>query len=199
MLAVLLLATLSPVGDREIAPMPREKKVPMRLVYERPFDYEGEVMAVSKSSITVRGRDTCDRVGPDIIREFAAGKHLAKGEQDPDESVNSDYRLSDVKKGDKVHLVLRASGDDDLCLAIRIMRRPGGEVPPAPFEPSDVPHKYHLDMNAYQAHEERGIPLPPRLDPEYQRWQDKLREKALMEFIRKQDHTAPPPRPVIRR
>ena len=179
---------------RDIAPPPREKFV---RPIPRPADYVGEVLAVSKNSITIRGRDTCDHESPDVIRNFKAGSHLAKGEQDPFEASGFDYRLSDAKVGDKVLTKLREAGDDDLCIQIRIQRRPKGLVPPAPFESADNPHKYHNDMNAYQAHEERGVPLPLRLNPDFQRYLSDLRNHEYMLYRKEKDRTAPPPRPVF--
>ena len=152
--------------------------------------------------------------GDDIIRTFKAATYLAKGEQDPWD--DGDYRLMDVKVGDKVITILRAAGaetalwpalipqgtyspEDDLCITIRIHRRPGGLVPPAPFEKADVPHKYHIDANAYQAHEERGVPLPLRLDPDYQRALSEAHARMVDERFIRQQRIAPMPRPVVRK
>lgn len=190
---MLAIALNGPAGSEfPSAPPPREKHL-------RPTVYVGEVMAVTNRSITIRGKDQCDKDGRDIIRTFQAGPHLAKGEQDPREDSNSDYRLSDVKVGDKVITKLRAVGDNDVCLAVSIRRRPGGLVPPAPFEKADVPHKYHIDANAYQAHEERGVPLPLRLDEIYQRASSETHARMVDERFKQKERIAPPPRPVVRK
>lgn len=211
MTAVLSLALL--LGDSAhgaaIAPPPRVKHI-------RPTSYRGEVMAVTKDSVTIRGKDDCDRNGPDVVRTFKAATHLAKGEQDPAEASGTDYRLIDVKVGDKVSTKIRSAGDeasawpalvrpgtyspeDDLCLTISIRRRPSGLVPPAPFEKADVPHKYHIDANAYQANEERGVPLPLRLDEDYQRKQSEIHARWVDERFKQQQRIAPPPRPAVRK
>lgn len=194
----LALAISNRTEERATAPLPREKQV-LRGVYTRPTVYVGEVMAVTKDSVTIRGRDECDKDGPAVIRTFKAAKHLSKGEEDPRETSNSNYRLIDVKIGDLVITKLREDGDDDLCLTISIRRRPGGMVPPAPFEKADVQHKYHIDANAYQEHEERGVPLPLRLDENYQRAVSEQFAREYIQNRKKRERIAPPPRPLERK
>src|SRR5438477_465783 len=78
--------------------------------------------------------------------------------------------------------------------------RPGGFVPPAP---GDNLNSYHDRMNAWQAFEEKGIPLPPQYDPAVQqlkaeeRWREEKAYRARRAWL--EDHTAPPPRGVRRR
>ena len=54
--AIALLSCGTNGDNLAIAPPPRVK-------YVRPTDYVGEVMAVTDKSITIRGRDQCDKDG----------------------------------------------------------------------------------------------------------------------------------------
>lgn len=176
------------------APPPRAKPAAPR----RLPNYYGEVLAVNKGSITIRGREegTNDAV---VTRTFPAGEALLRGEQDRRERSDNDYRLADVKVGDTVFVVLDLATPDDTCLTVRIRRRPGGSVPPAPWDNARDPH--HLRMNAWQAFEEKGVPLPPKYDPKYVSADDLERERMLKEYRRQlklmdEGRIAPPPRPV---
>lgn len=198
-MVLLSIASLVASSDLPVAPAPRSEVV-QRV---RTCSFTGEVVAVNKQSITVRGHDP-EMPGRDtIIRYFEANQALKQGKQDPREKSSSDYRLSDVEVGDKVYLILHPSGDDDICAAVRIRRRPGGLVPPAPFEDPDVRIPNHVILRAYQALEEKGIPLPPELDPNVREARDALARQdraTLMEYRMKVEKglIAPPPRPVIR-
>ena len=129
--ALLVCALLHTVDTSSlpVAPAPRPA-VAKKLPPWRPTStYYGEVMAVdARFSITLRGNENNDNA-PKVIYSFPAGNALLRGEQDPRERSNSDYRLSDVKVGDIVYIMIHHSGEDNLCAAVRIQRRPGGEVP----------------------------------------------------------------------
>jgi hypothetical protein len=200
-LAAGLLATaVGPGEPTAVAPPPRVAQA--KRVVPRPTEYYGHVLAVDGQSITVRGSEM-GRPGDElVIRRFVAGEYLANGEQDPWERLNCDYRLGDIRVGDRVYLKLHELGDEDVCASVRIFRRPGGRVPPAPWdepEPGRIP--YHERMNAQQAFEEKGIPLPRRLDPNAPPTAEELEikrknEEALARLRWRWDHTAPPPRKV---
>jgi hypothetical protein len=130
--------------------------------------FYGEVLAVDSKSINIRGQEEGLPVEK-VTRYFPAGAALRKGEQEPLEKTSWDYRLSDVKVGDIVVVVIHIYGDEHECVTICIRRRPGGAVPKAPFEAPGVPIPHHEMMNAYQRFEEKGIPLPLKFDPDYQR------------------------------
>jgi hypothetical protein len=71
------------------------------------------------------------------------------------------YRLTDVKVGDWVRIIYARVDGVDTCDHIKIIKRPGGRVPPLPKgvkEVSVVP--YHERMNAYWDLEDKGIPYP---------------------------------------
>ena len=205
--AVLLVAGMDPADPAAIAPAPRK--------LTRPSTYRGQVLAVDSGSITIRGSESGDPTEV-LDWKFPASPPLLSGEQDRDFKSCIDYRLSDVWVGDWVYIRIRQSGKTDLCAAVIIERRPGGFVPPALWEnPREHPNPHHEAMNAWQAFEERGVPLPAKYDPvlkaikaqaDEKLWaEEAARHKARMmeRFAREErewarDHTAPPPRAVKR-
>jgi hypothetical protein len=100
-----------------------------------------------------------------LPRKFAVSRQLAAGafRRRPQVVVSASYRLSDVRVGDWVEVGYARIGDLDICYDLRIARRPGGQVPPAPGEDPDTPErsKYHVRMNEIQAREEKEKTLPP--------------------------------------
>jgi hypothetical protein len=203
----LISALLVPAQDftkpKAVAPLPREVRSKVRFI-RGTMTYVGEAMEVDSHSITVRGKEEGNLAGV-VIRTFPAGPALLRGEQDPQEARNSDYRLEDVKVGDKVFLKLKRGEPDEeaVCLTVAIVRRPGGLVPRAPFEDPYSSDPHHVVANAWQAFEERGLPLPLKYDPEYKQLENEaskarylsMREKRMREYEKK----APPPRPVVRK
>lgn len=100
-------------------------------------------------------------------KEFALADELAKGNYSNSASIDDTYRIVDVKIGDKVFIGFDRRNGVDICTAIRIVRRPGGVVPPAPGEkPTDV-HRHHEQANADQAWEENKVPYPRKYWPSY--------------------------------
>ena len=196
-------------GDNlAVAPAPRPAVAKKLLPWRPTTTYYGEVLAVdARFSITLHGNENNDNA-PKVIYSFPAGNALLRGEQDPRERSNSDYRLSDVKVGDIVYIMIHQSGEDNLCAAVRIQRRPGGEVPRAPFEPGDVRDHYHDAMNAFQRFEEKGIPLPLKYNPNYispEEIEARLANTRMIERLKHDDRMrfegriAPMPRPVVRK
>ena len=180
------------------APPPRQKLT----------NYLGEVMSVGKDYITIRGKEETDKAGEAISRTFSIGDELLKGKQDPRERCQSDYRLTDVSVGDIVYIVLHRSGGDVVCTTVRIRRRPGGEVPRAPFEEPDSRDPYHEAMNAYQRFEEKGVPLPLKYNLDFQRavsaeeravFEKQLAKLKHEDRMRLEGRIAPMPRPVVRK
>lgn len=104
------------------------------------------------------------------------------------------YRIADVRVGD--HVVVRYSSINGAieCDHVRIIKRPGGRVPPIPDEadalfrpkqrdprrPAPLWFPHHEVVNAHLDLEERGIPFPEHFGP-YRRFP-----------------VAPPPREVVR-
>lgn len=181
-----------------VAPPPRE--VVARL-QERCRSFQGKVMAVDQSAVVVTGVEP-GVAEVETTRRYRAAGPLAAGRWDPAESRGDTYRLADVRVGDRVYLRIAPDGDEDVCRAVSILRRPGGRVPPAPGEPADAAVKHHEVVNARQDHEEFGDPLPEFLDPE-KRKERAARNQRETEEIRRQeaarllrDRTAPPPREV---
>ena len=73
------------------------------------------------------------------------------------------YRLTDVKVGDWVCIKYARVDGVDVCDHIKIVKRPGGRVPPLPpgvEERSRIP--YHEWMNAYWDLEDKGIRYPEK-------------------------------------
>jgi len=150
-----------------------------------------KVLAVGAEFITVQS-------GTERPMTFPTSETLRAGRVVAQPSPTALHKLNLVKMGDKVTIYVGQTAGTEVCTQIGIHRRPGGKVPPAE-DPPGATIRFHERMNALQDFEERGIPLPPRLDPEFPRWQFQQGGKAYIEFVRKRDHTAPPPRPVIRK
>lgn len=98
-------------------------------------------------------------------RLFIAIGPLANGEYLEHGTPAAQYRLSDVKVGDKVFLDWWRFEGADYIHYVRIERRPGGKVPPSPAEKPDEKNPWHEKANAYQELEEKGTPLPEKFRP----------------------------------
>lgn len=141
----------------------------------------GTVTAVDKESITVADvgkiitryipvpgqpdREEVTIIPPQPPRRFIAHGPLAKGGYLEHGSPASQYRLSDVKVGDKVFFDWWRFEGTDYVHYVRIDRRPGGRVPPSPAEKPGEENPWHEKANAYQDLEEKGIPLPEKFRP----------------------------------
>jgi hypothetical protein len=103
----------------------------------------------------------------EACEELAAGKYLAvlNNREIP---YTDTYRLADVRVGDVVIIASRRENGIAVCKTIRIMRRPGGQIPPTPVEPPDPRHKHHEMRQAEQDLEEKGIPIPDRFLPPWE-------------------------------
>jgi hypothetical protein len=129
-------------------------------VQYRNRGFDGRVTAVTDRSISIfgigmpgMGGDSWD---PEE-RHFVASDLLAAGGFD----ALIGYRLSDVCVGDIVSILYDRIDGIDICVSVRIRRRPGGRIPPCNL-PGCKCHEY---WNAIQNWEERGIPLPPEHAP----------------------------------
>ena len=72
------------------------------------------------------------------------------------------YLLKDLKKGDKIQLIANIEKDrSEWCGEVRILRRPGGKIPPKPGD-GDSPLAWHLYKQAEQDWEEKGVPIPEK-------------------------------------
>jgi hypothetical protein len=97
------------------------------------------------------------------VRRFPVDAMLARGGFHADLLPGGTYRLSDVRVGDEVSILLGRERQDGICYSISIRRRPRGHVPPAPGEgPDPRLGPYHERRNAEQDYEYLGIPLPDR-------------------------------------
>jgi hypothetical protein len=73
------------------------------------------------------------------------------------------YRLSDLKVGDVVDIETGVSRDgEEWTTEIKIVRRPGGKIPPVPGEGFPGLENTHLRYQAEQDWEEKGIPIPKK-------------------------------------
>jgi hypothetical protein len=144
--------------------------------------YWGTVTALTKDSITIQfhNKKVKSKTFP-VSETLAAGKipmepRLMPGLRGPrDYFVCSSYmyRLTDVKVGDWVNIAYAHLGDTDICDHIKIVKRPGGRVPPLSDEAEerDTPKSpvlrkkyipYHEATNAYWDLEDKGIPYPEK-------------------------------------
>jgi hypothetical protein len=163
-------------GDQQVAPPPRlrlpelkfyPKTTPVPAIMSRTeymWEYTGQVTAVDEFSITIRAW------GEEPKRFPAAGK-LA-GQQPIEPEQGSGYVLSDVRVGDLVSIRYYTShrrGILEVCLEVKIWRRPGGKIPPWPGDGDPLTNergtRFHQRMQAYQDWEEKGIPIPEKFRP----------------------------------
>ncbi len=100
-------------------------------------------------------------------KQFALDATLAKGEYLNTGSPDDTYRIRDVKLGDRVLITFDRRNGINTCKTIRITRRPGGDVPPAPGEKPTAFHKHHEQANADQQWEENRLPYPRKYWPSY--------------------------------
>lgn len=128
--------------------------------------------AVDKWSITVTG-DAINReiegkrfiIPAQPSRKFTAVGPLAEGGYLKAGIPRAQYRLSDVKVGDKVFFDWRRVGNVYEVHYVGISRRPGSRVPPSPGEKPGEKNAWHERCNAFQDWEERGIPIPDKYHP----------------------------------
>jgi hypothetical protein len=141
----------------------------------------GIVTAVDAKSITVADggkiitryipvpgqpdREEVTVIPPKPSRLFIAFGPLANGGHLEHGTPSAQYRLSDVKVGDKVFFDWWRFEGVDYVHYVKIDRRPGGKVPPSPAEKPDEKNPWHEKANAYQELEEKGTPLPEKFRP----------------------------------
>ena len=116
----------------------------------------------------VRGHVIAEKliiIPPQPPRQFVAVGSLAEGSYLKNGKAGRQYRLADVKVGDKVWFDWRLVGDVAEVHYVSIFRRPGGKVPPSPAEKLDEKNPWHERCNAFQNLEEKGIPLPEKFRP----------------------------------
>ncbi|AWM39396.1 hypothetical protein [Gemmata obscuriglobus] len=99
-------------------------------------------------------------------KTFALASELAKGGYAKTWSADT-YRITDVKVGDRVYIHYDRKDGVDTCRTIRILRRPGGVVPPPPGEKALDKGEHHGRMNAHQAWEEKRTPYPREYMPSF--------------------------------
>jgi hypothetical protein len=146
-------------------------------------EYEGWVTHLTRDSLTIqkpggfgwrqvstsRGRVVFEARW-DIVysesRTFRASAVLAAGEFPTDghaERMPSySYRLTDVRLRDKVCIGYTQLEGVDICIDIRIDRRPGGLVPPAPGEHPKrrEDRKHHVGCNEFEKYLSGKKPYP---------------------------------------
>lgn len=124
----------------------------------RNHGFEGVVTNITGRSITVIGSGICH---PKTVEyTFPVSDILASGGYDPASSATR-YYLRDVHVGDKVDVCFDRIDGVYICNGVSILRRPGGRVPPSRDPRQSTHHKW---ANAHQDFEEKGIPLPARVD-----------------------------------
>lgn len=82
------------------------------------------------------------------------------------EGEQQTHRVSDLKVGDVVRIKVDFSrAGDNWTRELIIERRPGGKIPPQfgdPFAETHPHLAFHLQDQAYQDWEEKGVPIPVR-------------------------------------
>jgi len=125
-------------------------------------DYEGFVTNVTAESITLRAAG-------DQPKTYALSPVLQRGGIPPSSVCTYQYRVTDVRLGDRVAIHISRWSGVDVCDGVCVKRRPGGRVPPEPnFDPRATSH-HHERAQAYQDWEEKGIPFPDKYCPDWAR------------------------------
>ena len=168
-----LLFLTSGTAGQDKPPEPKEGAVYVH--------YSGTVTEVTKTSVTIEWPGEKPKL-------FQASETLAAGEFPKAISFKPNgrlrttlplfrYRLADVKVGDRVQIYFSRLNGVDICDAISISKRPGGQVPPLPdgAEPllesvsGKYMPRYHEWTNALWDLEDKGIPFPEKFG-EFRRW-----------------------------
>lgn len=141
----------------------RQVKPPV--VEYRGAGFEGTVKYLDTTTLDIDGIAYLHR--PPFTKEGVwTFRPSADLDIDPERRGEADYncyRWQDMKRGDQVVITFDRVDGENICKAIRIMKRPGGLVPPSPYTafPSRIP--YHEWCNAYNDWVDRGIPVPERI------------------------------------
>ena len=100
-------------------------------------------------------------------KRFFLCEDLARGGYLKTATYGNTYRVADVQPGDRVSITYLRKNGVDICQMIRIDRRPGGQIPPAPGEKPNEFRKWHERMQADQDWEEKRTPYPRKYWPGY--------------------------------
>jgi hypothetical protein len=119
--------------------------------------HHGTVTKIGARSIWLQKPGAAAREYP-VVAELVTDKIPPGGR-----GLDDLYLLKDVRVGDRVGITCAEDGRTAICQQITIYRRPGGRVPPGY---SSGPLRYHERMNAYQDHEEKGIAIPEKYQPQ---------------------------------
>lgn len=136
----------------------------------------GSIAVFSQDAVRVLAADgkitTLTRAVSPLVK-FHASAALAAGGYCCDKGESFSYRLWDVRVGDEVEVEGHSYDGAWRCVAIKILARPGGRVPPSELaDKSTLPAwhpRWHVTANAYQDWRERGIPLPKDPLPDHPR------------------------------
>lgn len=127
-------------------------------------------------------------------KTFLHSDELAKGGYFKTGSESDTYRIKDVRVGDRVRIEYDRRNGVEICKAIWIDRRPGGQVPPASGEKPDAFRKHHERANADQNWEEFRTPYPRKY------WLSYMKDGMLYEGPYPSESTVSipiPPLPVV--
>lgn len=145
------------------------------VLYQWKDDVSNLTIPVATGSIAVFTQDAVRVLAADgnitsLMRvkspsvKFHASAALAAGGYSCDKGEAFSYRLWDVQVGDEVEVEGHSYDGAWRCVAIKILARPGGRVPPSELaDKSTLPAwhpRWHETANAFQDWRERGIPLP---------------------------------------
>jgi hypothetical protein len=140
---------------------PNHRRVESRFVFGTVVDVRADFIEVQP-----HGKKEAVKYPPHVLLATGAVCHY--------ESDALCYLLADVKKGDdvgvRVGTVDEEKGPEAFC--IRVNKRPGDVVPASRKPSGDFP--YHVNQQARNDHEEKGTPLPERMQP---KWDNLPRKK----------------------
>lgn len=166
-LKTILIATMAHLSDLypngltgPVVSFPPLGNVP----HVRPTSVEGTVTLVQGGKAV-----TIIPFGSKVARSFAAHGPLARGGYFPGvieymgEGVG--YLISDLRAGDIVDLHFVRVGKYDRVIAIQLLERPAGKVPPSRVKLWRDGERYHDIRNALIAKRNFGTPLPKFLQP----------------------------------
>lgn len=126
---------------------------------------DGKVLSMADDSFVLLGGERFGNAGLHTI--YCANPNFIERLKSEPNFCYSDYPLpllmytfEDLVPGDYVDLRYTQMGDIKLLEIVRIVRRPGGQIPPARIEGFGKDRPYHRVMQECQDREESGLTLP---------------------------------------
>lgn len=176
-LAVLLCARVSPEGSRTdttvsepATTQPESDESSRRVRSHSVRNYSGVVTAIDEEGFELRAGWRASEIGGVARRQLDNTEtpiriwttNTILGVDLREQHRMSPYSSADLRVGDHVSIkTIGNVGGEAFAMQIEITRRPGGHLPP--WSNNQFPdHGVHLQFQAYQDWEEKGMPIPAK-------------------------------------